>query len=221
MNMNRTIAGALGLALAATAGLTVAAPAASAGTTVTRSGNFFRIYGDLAWPVPGVLFVNQTREAFCTPEEVAWEDAFAAWLSGSGEDPGPAPAADGLARAPIQDVTLKSGVVMVRAAGHDLPAELWSFDEDVQGPDDIIAPCIDSDGAGAERVATGTGSVKWNDNAYRDDANTRGNAWRYSVEAQLTDTDGNTWEFVDHFSGTETKKNLIRLQQDYALTQVG
>ena len=40
MNMNRTIAGALGLALAATAGLTVAGPAGSAGTTDSDHGDF-------------------------------------------------------------------------------------------------------------------------------------------------------------------------------------
>ena len=44
-----------------------------------------------------VVFINMDRETFCTPEQVAWEEAFLAWLEGGevGDPPEPPVEPDG------------------------------------------------------------------------------------------------------------------------------
>ena len=75
----------LGLALATTAGLALAAPTASAEPAAQQGSNWFGTVGDFDWPIPGALFLNQTRDTYCTSDMVAWEQSFAAWL----QDPNP------------------------------------------------------------------------------------------------------------------------------------
>lgn len=209
-------ASALSLALATTAGLALAAPSATAEPAAQQGTNWFGTWGDLDWAVPGALFLNQTRDTLCTPDRVAWEQSLAAWLQDpdTNPEPGEPPFAEGLARAPQREVTPVEGVVKIQVSGKDLPAELWTFDDDVQSWDDVIAPCIDTDGTGAQRVATGNGSIKHNDNDLFGDGN-RANAWRFQAQAQLTDTTGGTWRFVDHFRAT------VPAQQDYPVREDG
>ena len=155
---------------------------------------------------------------------VAWEQDFAAWLADpdANPEPGEAPYVEGLERAPLREVSPLDGVVKVQVAGKDLPAELWTFDDDVQGWDDVIAPCIDTDGTGAARVATGTGSIKHNDNDLFGDGK-RGNAWRFHAEAQLTDTAGGAWRFVDRFRATVPayRDAPVREDGEYGLFRIG
>lgn len=215
MSRIRRKASVLGLALATTAGLALAAPTATAEPAAQQGSNWFGIWGDVEWPVPGALFLNQTRDTFCTPDMVAWEQSLAAWLQDpdTNPEPGESPLVEGgLARAPQREVTPVDGVVKIQVSGKNLPAELWTFDDDVQGWEDMIAPCIDTDGQGAQRVATGTGSIKHNDNDLFGDGN-RGNAWRFQVEAQLTDTAGGRWRFVDYIRAT------VPAHQDYPVRE--
>lgn len=213
----------LGVALAATAGLTIAAPAASAEPASRPVGNWYGIWGDPEWPVPGVLFLNQTRATFCTPDRVDWEQSFAAWLQDpeNNPDPGESPVTEGLNRAPLREVTPFDGVTKVQVTGKNLPAELWTFDEDVQGWEDLIAPCIDTDGPGAELFATGTGSFKHNDNDLFG-SGTRGNAWRFQAEAHLNDTQGGGWRFIDRIQATVPSQHEypVREDRDYGLFPV-
>jgi hypothetical protein len=206
-------ASALGLALATTTGMALAAPTASAEPSARQGTNWFGVWGDLDWAVPGALFINQTRDTLCTPDRVAWEQSLAAWLRDpdTNPEPGDPPFAEGLARAPQREVTPLDGVVIIQVSGKDLPAELWTFDDDVQTWDDVIAPCIDTDGTGAQRAATGTGSIKHNDNDLFGEGN-RGNAWRFHAQAQLTDTGGGSWRFVDYFISEDGEYGLFPVQ---------
>ena len=119
---------------------------------------------------------------------------------------------DGLERAPRKAVSPVDGVLKIETSGKNLPAELWTFDDDVQGWEDVIAPCIDTDGTGAQRFATGTGSIKHNDNDLFGDGR-RGNASRIQVEAQLRDTAGGSWRFVDYDRAT------VPAHQDYPVRE--
>jgi hypothetical protein len=216
--------GVLGLALATVAGLALAAPAASAAPAAQQGSNWYGIWGNLDWPVPGALFLNQTRDTYCTPDVVDWEQSFAAWLQDpdSNPDPGEAPFVDGLERAPQLTVSPGDGVVIIRVSGKDLPAELWTFDDDVQGWEDVIAPCIDTDGRGAQRVATGAGSIKHNDNDLFGEGQ-RGNAWRFQAQAQLTDTAGGEWRFIDRLRATvpQSKDYPVREDGEFGLFPIG
>ena len=213
----------LGLALATTAGLALATPAASAEPAAQQGDNWFGTWGDLEWPVPGALFINQTRDTFCTPEMIAWEQSYAAWLQDPDNttQPGDSPFVEGLERAPIREVSPVDGVVKTQVTGKDLPAELWTFDDDVQGWEDVIAPCIDTDGAGAQRVATGTGSIKHNDNDLFGDGK-RGNTWRFHAQAELTDTTGGQWRFVASIRATVPahQDEPVREKGEYGLFPV-
>ena len=101
----------LGLALATTAGLALAAPTASAEPAAQQGSNRFGIVGDVEWPVPGALFLNQTRDTDCTSDMVAWEESLAAWLQDpdTNPEPGDPPFVDGLERAPRREASSSTG----------------------------------------------------------------------------------------------------------------
>ena len=122
---------------------------------------------------------------------------------------------EGLDRAPQRGgLTRATACIGAIEVSGQQPArtELWTFDDDVQGWEDVIAPCIDTDGAGAQRLATGTGSIKHNDNDVFGDGR-RGHAWRFQVGAQLRDTAGGRWRFVDYPRAT------VPAHQDYPVRE--
>jgi hypothetical protein len=108
-----------------------------------------------------VIFLNTTREEFCTPEQIAFEQAVADWLAGGGvgpfpEDPDPAP--DGHVAFPIQQVDTPQGVITTtRRTVEGLVMQLWVLDdsEDQVG----VGACLDTDDAN-ELFAAGTGSFR-------------------------------------------------------------
>lgn len=113
----------LGLALATTAGLALATPTASAEPAAQLGDNWFGTWGDLEWPVPGALFLNQTRDTFCTPDMIAWEQSFAAWIQDpdNNPEPGESPFVEGLERAPIARSSPSTGSSRPRSRGRTCP----------------------------------------------------------------------------------------------------
>jgi hypothetical protein len=117
----------------------------------------------------GALFLNTTREAFCTPEQVAFEAALTEWLQTPEEerdDMAPEPPQmepSGLVPLTGRRNELRPGdetqppVVVLHASASGLPAEFWAFDPGIVDEDTLgVGPCLDTDQANT-RLATGTG----------------------------------------------------------------
>lgn len=142
-----------------------------------------------------VLFINVDRETMCTPEQVAFEEAFLEWLEG-GEigDPPEGPAdPDGFEPVSFTAKETGQGALIQLVKGSGLYAEIWEMDADAPG----IGPCTDTDGA-MRRIGAGTASFIINDNDLFG-TGTRGNAFGDRGVINLVDDDGNavryTWKF--------------------------
>jgi hypothetical protein len=108
-----------------------------------------------------VIFVNTTRAEFCTPEQIAFEQAVADWLAGGmvgpfPEDPTPPPT--GRVAFPAYLVETPQGVIAnTRGTIEGLVMELWVLDD----PDDRVGvgACLDTDDAD-ELFASGTSTFR-------------------------------------------------------------
>lgn len=103
------------------------------------------------------IFVNTSHASFCTPEQVAREQAILDWLEAGMIDPFPEHALerpDGFVAVPALLRTTPTGVVATtRGAVRDLHMELWTLDAPEDDPG--IGPCLGTDDSG-ELFATGT-----------------------------------------------------------------
>jgi hypothetical protein len=149
--------------------------------------NFPDLENDLA------VFVNITRDAYCTDDVVAFEEAVIAWIEGGMVDPFPdepefPPGFDGI------DVQLKEtgkGALVAHANADDLVIELWTLDSPENRP--FVGPCTDTDDD-AEFFARGTTSFKSNDNDLFG-SGTRGNAFGDQGRAEVMDGAGNYYDY--------------------------
>jgi hypothetical protein len=107
------------------------------------------------------IFVNTTRAEFCTPEQIAFEQAVADWLAGGMVEPFPEePTSPPMGRVafPAYLVETPQGVIATtRGTVDGLVMELWVLDE----PDDRlgVGACLDTDDAD-ELFASGTGAFR-------------------------------------------------------------
>lgn len=107
------------------------------------------------------IFVNTTREEFCTSEQIAFEQAVADWIADGAvgpfpDDPDPAPV--GRVAFPIQQVETPQGVITTTRRPVDgLIMELWMLDD--PGDRVGVGACLDTDDAD-ELFASGTGSFR-------------------------------------------------------------
>ena len=165
-----------------------------------------------------ILFVNSTREDFCTAEMVAWEEDFLAWLEG-GEvgDPPENPGYDGIETVTATRMPVGQHNAWIKWSA-TVPVELWSFDEGVF-PDAIgVGPCTDSDEEG-ELVATGTGTWTSSDNDSWGDPpepGPRTNVIKDTVSAELSGPGGD-------YAYTVTGRSVFRnaLSDDFRFLHGG
>jgi hypothetical protein len=160
-----------------------------------------------------VLFVNTDRETMCTPEQVAFEEAFLAWIEGGEVGDPPASPADPEGLVPVSFLVKETGkgAVVQHILGSNLPAEVWEMDPDAPG----IGPCTDTDDV-LNRIGTGTAKFRANDNDLFG-SGTRGNAFGDRGVITLVDDAGNrlrySWMFhVNsrcHIDGDETPMCLV------------
>jgi hypothetical protein len=105
------------------------------------------------------IFVNTDRASFCTPQQIAFEQAVRAWVDGGMQGPfpdDPMPPPVGFVGLPGYLLDTPMGVIATtRGPVHGLTMELWRIDD----PADRlgIGACTDTDDAN-ELFAAGTGS---------------------------------------------------------------
>jgi hypothetical protein len=180
--------GILGLAAAAVLAIGAAAPALAA-PPVRFTEPIPFLFPDLENGL--VVLVNMDRETYCTPEEVAWEEAFLAWLEGGevGDPPEPPAEPDGFAPVAIQQKETRKGAVVERFRGSRLVIEIWELDADAP----LIGPCTDTDDA-LHLIGSGTATFMGNDNDLFG-SGTRGNAFGNRGMATIVDDDGNRFRY--------------------------
>lgn len=197
-----TAVGCLALLAATTA---MAAPAHADPETAT-------VTVDDAWAILAdgdnerVAFVNTSREAFCTPEQVAAENAFLAWLQGGEQgDPPEFPAVLGEVPVTFEVHAIAAGTLRATALT-EVPVSLWTFEDGKSwAAGNLVGPCLDTDGlvdgttetvaAGAfQGAGTGWWGLKDNDWA---GAGPRANVWGDRLTARLSGPAGELSYAVD------------------------
>lgn len=144
----RRVAAVGACTLAASAlGLGTASAAPDTTTTVTHQ-TLRLVDGE-----EGVLyFVNKSRADLCTPERLAFEAEFEAWLDGGAV--GYPPAEPASSQQGVAEMTLTQRAIgdheTTRVVGDPVPVEVWRLDDEEGGID-----CTATDGPGAELVASG------------------------------------------------------------------
>ena len=105
-----------------------------------------------------VVFINTSREAFCSAEQVAREQAIIDWLEGGMVDPFPEWALerpDGFETwTPLVVDTPKGAVAHLNESGQHI--ELWRLDDPADAPG--VGACTDTDDRD-QLFATGTASI--------------------------------------------------------------
>lgn len=134
-----------------------------------------------------VVLINTDRETICSPEQVAFEEAFIAWLEGGevGDPPEPPIDPDGFDPVAFQDIETGQGAVVAKFRGSGLYVEIWELDADAA----LVGPCTDTDDA-LHLIGSGTARFIGNDNDLFG-SGTRGNAFGDRGIAKLVDEDGN------------------------------
>ncbi len=176
--------GILSLGAAAMLVLASAVPAAAAPPTISREPVLL-LFPDFDLGL--VVLINTDRETYCTPEQVAWEEDFLAWLEGGAAgDPPEAPAEpEGFDVVSFRQKETGKGAVVQQFKGSRLSVEIWELDADAPG----IGPCTDTDDA-MHLIGSGTARFIGNDNDLFG-SGTRGNAFGDRGRANIVDDDGN------------------------------
>lgn len=141
-----------------------------------------------------VVFVNTTREDYCTSEVAAAEEAFFAWLDGGmvGPPPPEAEQPEGLMSVSLQLVTVRSGATVLKGDARGVHFELWELDDPADQTG--VGPCTDTDDAAAF-FASGAGTYRVRDNDV-DVSGTRGNAFGDRGSAVVTDESGQRYRYT-------------------------
>ena len=160
-----------------------------------------------------VVFVNTTRDAVCTDEQVAaelaliewfpvWGEAFFRYLDENMGDPTgfegefppfEPPRPDGIDSFVVMQKVTGKGAIVDSARGSNVHIELWRQGEEPPG----VGPCTDTMGV-TEPFATGTGMARANDNDL-EGSGTRGNAFGNHVVATLSTADGSPFHYHSRF----------------------
>lgn len=144
-----------------------------------------------------VVFVNTTREDVCTEAMTAFEYELAEWFDDGmvGDPPDEVEGPEGIDPVPVQEVTVRSGAVIVKGDATDVHFELWELD----APEDQtnVGPCTDSDDA-MTFVAAGPGTWRVRDNDL-DVSETRGNAFGDYGSAIVEDSAGQLYRYTARF----------------------
>jgi hypothetical protein len=142
-----------------------------------------------------VVLINTDRETYCTPDQVAWEEAVLAWLEGGevGDPPEPPAEPEGFDSVSFMEIETGRGAVVAQFKGAGLVTEVWELDADAA----LVGPCTDTDDA-MHLIGSGTARLIGNDNDLLG-SGTRGNAFGDRGRATLVDEDGNrlrySWKF--------------------------
>ncbi len=176
--------GILGLGVAAMLVLASAVPAAAAPPTSSREPILF-LFPDFDLGL--VVLINTDRETYCTPDQVAWEEALLAWLEGGmvGDPPEPPAEPEGFDLVSFKQKETGKGAVVQQFKGSGLSVEIWELDADAPG----IGPCTDTDDA-MHLIGSGTARFIGNDNDLFG-SGTRGNAFGDRGTASIVDDEGN------------------------------
>lgn len=160
-----------------------------------------------------VVIVNSTRDAICTPEQIAaelaliewfpiWGDAFFQYLDENMGDPtgftGEFPPAEPPRPEGIDTFTTSfnetgKGAVVTSDKGTKVHVELWKQVEEPPG----VGPCTDTLGM-EQAFATGTGMARANDNDLFG-SGTRGNSFGNHLVANLRTADGEKFQYHSRF----------------------
>lgn len=138
-----------------------------------------------------VVLINIDRASICTPEQVAWEEAFLDWLEG-GEvgDPPEGPAdPEGFDLVSFQELETGPGAVVQLFKASGLYVEIWEMDADAP----LVGPCTDTDDA-MHLIGSGTAAFIGNDNDLFG-SGTRGNAFGDRGVANVEDDEGNRFRY--------------------------
>lgn len=138
-----------------------------------------------------VVLINIDRETICSPEQVAWEEAFIAWLDGGevGDPPEPPVDPDGFDPVAFQEIETGQGAVVQLFNASGLYVEIWELDADAP----LVGPCTDTDDA-MHLIGSGTAGFIVNDNDLFG-SGTRGNAFGDRGIANIEDDDGNSFRY--------------------------
>jgi hypothetical protein len=138
-----------------------------------------------------VVMINTDRASYCTPEVVAWEEAFIAWLEGGevGDPPAEPTFPDGFEPISIQEVETGKGAIVSQTRASGLKIEIWELEADAP----LVGPCTDTD-ANLDRIGVGTVSYHGNDNDLFG-SGTRGNAFGDRGQAVLVGDDGGSLRY--------------------------
>lgn len=144
-------------------------------------------------------FVNTTRDTYCTPEIVAFENALVAWLATDRSTPGPTFPGHLADRSVTASLMAVGGGIFRLTASTQVPVQLWTFEGGKSYAEgNLVQPCVDTDGIvdGSDQVtepgqllAEGEGTLTSKDN----DANGTGprtNIWGDRLTASLSGPGG-------------------------------
>jgi hypothetical protein len=156
-----------------------------------------------------LIFVNKSRADLCTPERIAYEQAFLAWLDGGEQgDPPPEPASSQQGAKEVQFTQRTAPAATTFAIeGPDLPVEVWKQEDDPDGLD-----CTATDGPGAALFATG--AMTWRSLRVATDASFQAND---SIEGQVVGTDAQAYHYLVRYlisqrdGGEPSVRSVIQL----------
>ena len=152
-------------------------------------------------------FINISREALCTPEQVAAETAFAQWIADGAVGEPPQDYPEVFPAVPVVLTVQQVTATNLRALGSaTVPVELWTFEEGKSwDAGNLLGPCIDTDGvvdltgeaiAPGELLASGEGDFLIRDNDFFQ-GGPRTNIWGETLSAEVSGPDGDySYTFV-------------------------
>ncbi len=180
--------GILGLGAAAMLVLASAVPALAAPPTKSSEPALF-LFPDFNLGL--VVLINTDRETYCTPEQVAWEEAFVAWLEGGeiGDPPEPPAEPEGFELVAFKEKETGQGAVVQMFKASGISAEIWELDADAPG----VGPCLDTDDA-MHLIGSGAARFIANDNDLFG-TDTRGNAFGDRGVIDFVDDAGDSFRY--------------------------
>lgn len=173
--------------------LMLALPAAAA-PPETIEERFTIIFPDVEREL--VIFVNTTREDYCTADVVDWELAVIQWIIGGEVGPFPDDPPSGFPEGndPIVSRVKETGqgALIAHRKGVDMNAEIWPMIDDAP----LVGPCTDTDPSDTQLVGTADWSANDND---VDVSGTRGNSFGDRGTIKGRDASGKPFKYSWRF----------------------
>ena len=174
---------AIGLLLGAVMAVGLAVPTAAAGPERIKDA-FPILFPDFDRGL--AVFINTTRDAQCTPEAIAFEEALLELFEWFEDPVGPEPVlppepdyVPGMDDITIQQKVTGKGALVSHMKASGLATEVWPMVDDPPG----VGPCTDT--SGSATPWTGTARVQGNDNDV-EVSGSRGNSWGDSGRATVS-----------------------------------